>query len=67
MAKGYPNTANHRERRSTALRLLINQLNSGQKPRKVKRDGVGEEPYIPLTDADRKRIEQQIITLKERI
>lgn len=68
MAKrNFPNTVNHRNRRSTALTLLVNQLNAGYKPRKVKRDGMGKEPYIPLTDADRKRIEKQIITLKERI
>lgn len=65
--KKFPNSSRHRERRSGALTLLINQLNAGYKPRKVKRDGIGEEPYLPLTDNDRNRIQSQIEILKGRI
>lgn len=65
--KTFPKTANNRRRRQRALVLLENQLKAGYKPRKVKRDGMGEEPYIPLTQLDIARIQSQIETLKQRL
>lgn len=53
------------QRREKALKRLENQLVSGVKPNKVKLSG--NSVNIPLTDSDKKRIENEILTLKSKI
>ena len=52
-------------RRKSALIAAEIQLNSGKKPNKV--NGKTIKELIDLTDVDKKRIEKEINTLKERI
>lgn len=65
--KKVPMTKRHQDRRRRAILLLERQLASGHKPRKVRRDGIGEDPWIPLTETDVNRINNQIAILKSRI
>jgi len=52
-------------RRRSALVLLEEQLKRGSKPEKV--DGKTTTKMIALTDADKKRIENQIEILNKRV
>lgn len=65
-----PMTQRHQDRRRRALLLLERQLESGVKPYKAKRDGPASRKgpqHLPLTDADRQRIQNQILNLKHRL
>lgn len=52
-------------RRRSALTLLEEQLKRGSKPEKI--DGKTTTKMIPLTDADKKRINNQIEILNKRV
>lgn len=55
----------HKLRRRSALALFEEQLKRGTKPEKV--DGKTTTKMIPLTEADRKRINNEIEILNKRI
>lgn len=55
----------HKLRRQSALNLLETQLKRGTKPEKV--DGKTTTNMIPLSDADRKRITNEIENLKSKL
>lgn len=54
-----------RLRRQSALSLLEAQIKSGEKPEKI--NGKTTENMIPLTEIDKKRINNDIQKLKTRI
>jgi hypothetical protein len=55
----------HRLRRNSALEQLEAQLKTGLKPEK--NDGKTTTKKIPLTDGDKKRINNQIEVLNKRV
>lgn len=55
----------HRLRRQSALSLLETQLKRGTKPEKV--DGKTTTNMIPLSDGDKRRIQNEIENLKNKL